>query len=43
MAYKRNYIEMYDGQMNLSQTLEALGDFEVLQIYQGDILLRKKH
>ena len=35
--------EMYSGQMDLNTTLAYLNDFELIQIYNGDILLKNKY
>jgi len=35
--------EMYSGQMDLNTTLAYLNDFELIQIYDGDILLKNKN
>jgi FkbM family methyltransferase len=35
--------EMYEGQMDLDTTLSYLKDFELVQIYDGDILLKNKY
>ena len=35
--------EMYSGQMDLNTTQALLTDFELVQIYNGDILLKNKY
>jgi FkbM family methyltransferase len=37
-----NNKEMYEGQMNLNQILETLNNWEVVQLYSDDVLLKNK-